>query len=58
MEQIATMNLIDLGSKFSSKYELNRVLIEIGKPVLLPYKETSIEFITDFLQLKRQIDTN
>jgi len=58
MEQIAIMNLLDLGSKFCSKYELSRVLIEIGKSVLLLYKETSIEFITDFLQLKRQIDTN
>ena len=55
MEQYEELNLLDLGSKCRSKYELYRFLETEANLFLPPYKQRSIEFITDFLQNKKKV---
>ena len=55
MENIAELNMIDLGTKARSKAELYKLLTSKGNLYLPPYKEWSIELITDYLQGKKQV---
>ena len=50
------VNLLDLGSKARSKYEVYKILTNEGNLYLPPYKECSIEFITDYLEGKKSIN--
>ena len=55
MEQYKELSLLDLGSKFRSKYEFYRFLETEENLFLPPYKQLSIEFINDFLQNKKKV---
>ena len=53
MERLEEINLLELGAKCRSKYELYRLLTWEANLFLPPYKEWSVEFITDYLQGKK-----
>ena len=55
MEQTYTINLLDLGFKVRSKSELYKLLTSEANLYLPPYKEWSIEFITDYLEGRKSV---
>ena len=55
MEGSVSINLLDLGSKARSKGELYKLLTSDANLYLPPYKECTIEFITDYLEGKKKV---
>ena len=49
------VNLLDLGLKVTSKYEVYKLLKNEGNLYLHSYKECSIEFSTDYLEGKKSV---
>jgi hypothetical protein len=58
MEERVNVNLLELGSKAQSKYEIYKILTVEGNLYLPPYKECSIQFITDILHERKRVRTS
>ena len=49
------VNLLELGGKARSKYEIYRILVTEGNMYLPPYKLCTIDFIADIFDEKKKV---
>jgi hypothetical protein len=58
MEEVEEVNLLELGSKAQSKYELYKMLTNDGEFYLPPYKECTVKFIAEMLKDNKKVGSS